>query len=220
LAHATRPVGRERSAAVPLAPAKRTRVSTDLRWADGTRNPDRSGFEGAIGGFLGPFRDTAARAREQAKPLRHNSFHPFARVSRVPRCAGSNLPPFARGFRYLRSLSDLWTPFGRFLTHLGDRACPWMHRTRGITGTRCPTAALHPSPVDRRGGGQNQRPAASRAGVSGPDPGWHTTTSLRSPDGPEPVGTATIVPRVAIGGPGQCACWYGASRHAVNGAGP
>jgi len=32
--------------------------------------------------------------------------------------------------------------------------------------------------------------------------------------------TATIVPRVAIGGPGQCACWYGASRHAVNGAGP
>ena len=100
------------------------------------------------------------------------------------------------------------------------RSCPAPQAPRNPRQNPRGRFSLHPSPVDRRGGGQNQRPAASRAGVSGPDPGGDTTTSLRSPDGPEPVGTATIVPRVAIGGPGQCACWYGASRHAVNGAGP
>ena len=124
-------------------------------------------------GFHGLFRvlsGQAGRPERAAEGLVPQ--HLRAPVESLRRRAAAQFesPPSPRAFRYLRSLSDLWTPFGRFLTHLGDRACPWMHRMRGITGTRCPTAALHPSPVDRRGGGQNRRPAASRAGVSGPGP--------------------------------------------------
>jgi NAD(P)-dependent dehydrogenase (short-subunit alcohol dehydrogenase family) len=74
------------------------------------RNPDRSGFWGANPGFSGPFRDAAAGARERAKPLQRMGFRAFARVSRLRRCTGSNLPPsalFSQG--NLRSLDSLCT---------------------------------------------------------------------------------------------------------------
>src|SRR5262249_38263438 len=81
-------------------------------------------------------------------------------------------------FRYLRSLSDLWTPFGRFLTHFGDRVCPQLtFRAPQSTGA-CRRGAItlqrgvRREPSDRplglppmSGGGLSALPAFGFAGA-------------------------------------------------------
>src|SRR5215831_13350542 len=79
-------------------------------------------FSGQVGLFrvvLGLMRDPAAASL----PLEVSGVTQLFGSTCSRSSRSSNLPPSARRFRYLRSLSDLWTPFGLSLPETHPRSC-------------------------------------------------------------------------------------------------
>src|SRR5262245_54823113 len=93
--------------------------------------PEPFRFGGGDRGLFGVVSDALPAPARRREPVPHKGSRALARFIGPRRCAGSNLPPSARAFRYLRSLSDLWTPFGRLPMVFAERICPPMLPEKG-----------------------------------------------------------------------------------------
>ena len=82
------------------------------------------------------------------------------RLTRLRRCAGSNLSPSVRSFGYLRSLVRLWRPFGRLVTKF------WCERR---WPPEVPRNARRGSRLAR---GSRRGPSPGGLGVSKVSPKW------------------------------------------------
>jgi hypothetical protein len=89
-----------------------------------TREVKRFTSGRVFAGSFGSFRAIHARAKTSWESLCCKHLRAFVGLFIVGLWRSSNLPPSAHEFKHLRSLSQHWTPFGRFVTRFAAAIRP------------------------------------------------------------------------------------------------